>query len=116
MARTSCGWFAHTSRMSEDELFFDLNDSRKPAEKPRRNKGGGRRSVTSAITVREHTDGWRLFTVAFDREQPAGHRLLKKEPWPVDRFTFPTKEEANDAAEALAKYLGTKLIDDPKFD
>ena len=66
--------------------------------------------------VRKHSDGWRLFTVAFGREQPAGHRLLKKEPWPVDRFTFPTKEEANDAAEALAKYLGTKLIDDPKFD
>ena len=99
--------------MSEDELFFDLNDSRKPAEKPKRNKGG-RRSVSSVITIREHTDGWRLFTVAFGREQPAGHRLFKKEPWPIDRFTFSTKQEANDAAEALAKYLGTKVIDDSK--
>ena len=70
----------------------------------------GRRSRA----VREHTDGWRLFTVAFDREQPAGSRLLKKEPWPIDRFVFPTQEEANDAAEALAKYLGTKVIDDSK--
>ena len=25
---------------------------------------------------------------------------------------FPTQEEANDAAKALAKYLGTKVIDD----
>ena len=100
--------------MSEDELFFDLNDASRPAEKPRRNKGGGRRSVTSAITVREHTDGWRLFTVAFGREQPAGRRLLKQQPWPIDQFSFQTKKEANDAAEALAKYLGTKVIDDSK--
>ena len=99
--------------MSEDELFFDLNDASRPAEKPKRNSGG-RHAVTSAITVREHTDGWRLFTVAFDREQPAGSRLLKKEPWPIDRFVFPTQEEANDAAEALAKYLGTTVIDDSK--
>ena len=53
-----------------------------------------------------------MFTVAFDREQPAGSRLLKKEPWPIDRFVFPTQEEANDAAEALAKYLGTKVVND----
>jgi hypothetical protein len=92
--------------MSEDELFFDLNDSRKPAEKPKRNKGG-RRSVSSVITIREHTDGWRLFTVAFGREQPAGRRLLKQQPWPIDQFSFQTKEEAINAAEALAKYLGT---------
>ena len=70
----------------------------------------GRRSRA----VREHTDGWRLFTAAFGRELPAGHRLFKKEPWPIDRFTFSTKQEANDAAEALAKYLGTKVIDDSK--
>ena len=100
--------------MSEDELFFDFNDSQRPTEKPKRNQGGGRRSVASAIIVRKHADCWRLFTVAFDREQPAGSRLLKKEPWPVDRFIFQTKEEANDAAEALAKYLGTKVINDSK--
>ena len=92
--------------MSEDELLFDLNDSRRPAEKPKRNKGG-RRSVSSVITIREHTDGWRLFTVAFGREQPAGHRLLKHQPWPIDQFSFQTKEEAINAAESLAKYLGT---------
>ena len=90
--------------MSEDELFFDFNDASRPAEKPKRNSGG-RHAVTSAITVREHTDGWRLFTVAFGRAQPAGHRLLKKQPWPIDRFVFDTEEEAIEAAEQLRNYL-----------
>jgi len=38
---------------------------------------------------------------------PAGFRLLKSEPWPVDQFVFDTREEAIKAAEKLAKYLGT---------
>jgi hypothetical protein len=40
---------------------------------------------------------------------PAGSRLLKAKPWPIDRFIFDTEEEAKDAAEALAQYLGTKV-------
>jgi hypothetical protein len=100
--------------MVDHDQFFELNDSQKPVDKPRKEKSGGRRSINSAIIVKEEADVWRLFTVAFGREQPAGGRLLKHEPWPVDRFTFSTKQEANDAAEALAKYLGTKFIDDSK--
>jgi len=38
---------------------------------------------------------------------PAGFRLLKTEPWPIDRFDYSTKTEALIAAEKLAKYLGT---------
>jgi len=50
-----------------------------------------------------------LFTVAFGSEQPAGRRLLNQQPWPIYQFSFQTKEEAINAAEALAKYLGTTL-------
>jgi len=42
---------------------------------------------------------------------PAGSRLLKGQPWPIDRFIFDTEEEAKDAAEALAKYLGTQITE-----
>jgi len=101
--------------MVDRDQFFDFNDSRKPVEKlPRSNKGKGR-SFDSVVIVKQEADVWRLFTVSFGREQPAGGRLLKKEPWPIDRFTFSNKEEANDAAEALAKYLGTKFINDTKY-
>ena len=93
--------------MPESEQFFDFRDTRKPVEKIRRKDGGGRKSVNSVITIKKQSDGWRLFTVAFGREQPAGSRLLKRQPWPIDQFSFQTQEEAINAAEALAKYLGT---------
>ena len=32
-------------------------------------------------------------------------RLLKKQPWPIDRFVFDTEGEANEAAEKLRSYL-----------
>ena len=40
---------------------------------------------------------------------PAGGRLLRGKPWPVEQFTFEDEEEANKNAEALAAYLGTTV-------
>ena len=40
---------------------------------------------------------------------PAGGRLLRAKPWPVDRFIFEDEKEANENAEALAAYLGTTV-------
>ena len=94
--------------MSEDELLFDFNDVRKawsPTNKSERKKKNGGSSVSSSVVVREECDGWRLFTVCFGCEHPAGHRLLKRKPWPIDRFVFDTEEEANEAAEKLRAYL-----------
>ena len=95
--------------MSEDELFFDFNDeiTNPPSESPKRKRRAGSRSVTSSIAIKEHTDGWRLHTVGDCGVLPAGSRLFRKEPWPIDRFIFDTEEEAREAAEALAAYLGT---------
>ena len=97
--------------MSEDELFFDFNDeiANRPSEVPKRNKAAGRRSFTSSITVMEKADGWRLHTDGDCGVLPAGSRLLKAKPWPIDRFIFDTEEEAKHAAEALAQYLGTQV-------
>lgn len=91
--------------MSEDELFFDFNDSSKPKHKPERNKTGNRRSVSSDVIIREHAEGWQLCTICMGSVHPAGHRLLKRKPWPIDRFIFDTEEEANEAAEKLRSYL-----------
>tara|TARA_R100001163_G_C4951828_1_gene119281 strand:- start:60 stop:362 length:303 start_codon:yes stop_codon:yes gene_type:complete len=98
--------------MSKDELLFDFNDARKTwstDKKSKRKKTNKGRSVSSFIFVREECDGWRLFTVCLGCEQPAGHRLLKKKPWPIEKFLFDTKQEAEENAEALAAYLGIKI-------
>jgi len=91
--------------MSEDDLFFDFNDEHKPKHKPERNKTGNRRSVSSDVIIREHAEGWQLCTICMGSVQPAGRRLLKRKPWPIDRFVFDTQEEANEAAEKLRAYL-----------
>ena len=91
--------------MSEDELFFDFNDEHKPKHKPERNKTGNRRSVSSDVIISEHAEGWQLCTSCMGSVHPAGFRLLKKKPWPIDRFVFDTQEEANEAAEKLRAYL-----------
>jgi len=57
--------------------------------------------------VEELSGVWRLMAFSTMGASPAGFRLLKSEPWPVDQFVFDTREEAIKAAEKLAKYLGT---------
>ena len=101
--------------MSEDDLFFDFNDEQKPKHKPERNKTGNRRSVSSDVIIREHAEGWQLCTICMGSVHPAGHRLLKGQPWPIERFIFDNKEEATDAAKALAEYLGTEYLNDPEL-
>ena len=97
--------------MFEDELFFDFNDesASPPSKSPKRKRRAGSRPFTSSIAIKEHADGWRLHTVGDCGVLPAGSRLLKSQPCPIDRFIFDTEEEAKDAAEALAKYLGTQV-------
>ena len=96
--------------MSENDLFFDFNDAASgPSESPKRKRGAGNRPFTSSIAINEHTDGWRLHTGGDCGVLPAGSRLLKGQPWPIDRFIFDTEEEAKTAAEALAQYLGTQV-------
>ena len=63
----------------------------------------------------EEANGWRLYTVGDCGVLPAGGRLLKAEPWPIDGFIFDTKQDATDAAEALAEYLGTTFLNDTKY-
>ena len=94
-----------------DELFFDFNDEieRQPKEASARRVASGGRPHTSKITVMEETGGWRLHTVGDCGVLPAGSRLFRKEPWPIDRFIFDTEEEAREAGEALASYLGTSF-------
>ena len=94
-----------------NELFFDFNDqtANRPSEAPERRKVSGGRAHTSNIAVVEEPEGWRLYTVGDCGVLPAGSRLLKGQPWPIDRFIFDTEEEAKHAAEALAQYLGTQV-------
>ena len=93
------------SRRPDPELF-DGNEiySRKNPK-----KGAGGRSFTSTIAVRKAVGGWRLCTISAVGVSPAGGRLLKSKPWPVDRFIFENEEEAKKNAEALAAYLGTTV-------
>ena len=95
--------------MFEDELFFDFNDesANPPSKSPKRKRRAGSRPFTSSIAIKKHPDGWRLYTVGDCGVLPAGSRLLKGQPWPIDRFIFDTEDEAREAGEALATYLGT---------
>ena len=88
----------------------DLFDSSEIESLPkeRRRRAGGR-TFTSKITVRKAVGGWQLCTIGECGLLPAGGRLLKAKPWPIDRFTFDTEGEAREAAEKLAAYLGTNL-------
>lgn len=92
-------------KTSDGELF-DGNDlySRKNPK-----KGSGGRGFSSKIGLRKTVGGWRLFTISSLGLLPAGGRLLKGKPWPVDRFIFEDEEEAKKNAEALAAYLGTTV-------
>lgn len=94
-----------------NELFFDFNDqtANRPSEAPERRKASGGRAHTSNVAVVEEPEGWRLYTVGDCGVLPAGSRLLRAKPWPVDRFIFDTEEEAREAGEALATYLGTSF-------
>ena len=100
-----------------NELFFDFNDqtANRPSEAPERRKASGGRSHTSNVAVVEEPEGWRLYTVGDCGVLPAGSRLLRAKPWPVDRFIFDTKQDATDAAEALAEYLGTTFLNNTKY-
>ncbi len=104
--------------MSEYELLFDFNDENtsRPKEAAKRRKASGGRSNTSDVAIMEEPEGWRLYTVGDCGVLPAGSRLLKGQPWPIDRFIFDTEEEAKDAAEALASYLGTTTLNVTKND
>ena len=93
--------------MSSHELFNPKSFASRPA-KPKRRKPG-KREVDSSITYRKDADGWRLYTVGACGVLPAGSRLLKGQPWPIDRFVFNTEEEAMESAQALAKYHKTKF-------
>ena len=97
--------------MFENDLFSDYNNgnANPPSKSPKRKRGAGNRPFTSSIAIKEHTDGWRLHTVGDCGVLPAGSRLLKAKPWPIDRFIFDTEEKAKHAAEALAQYLGTQV-------
>jgi hypothetical protein len=90
-----------------DELLFDFNDE--ITNRPKRRKVSKGRPNTSNVAVIEEADGWRLYTVGDCGVLPAGSRLLRAKPWPVDRFIFDTEEEAREAAEKLAAYLGTDV-------
>jgi len=88
----------------------DLFDSSEIESRPKdRRRRAGSRTFDSAIAVRKGDDGWRLYTIGACGVLPAGGRLLKAKPWPIDRFIFDTEEEAREAAEALASYLGTSF-------
>ena len=93
--------------MSSHELFNSKSFASKPA-KPKRRKPG-KREVDSSITYRKDADGWRFYTVGACGVLPAGSRLLKGQPWPIDRFVFNTEEETLEAAQAMAKYHKTKF-------
>ena len=93
--------------MSSHELFNPKSFASRSA-KPKRRKPG-KREVDSSITYRKDADGWRFYTVGACGVLPAGSRLLKGQPWPIDQFVFNTEEESLEAAQALAKYHKTKF-------
>ena len=97
--------------MFENDLFSNHNNgnANPTCKSPKRKRRAGNRPFTSSIAIKAHLDGWRLHTVGDCGVLPAGGRLLKGQPWPIDRFIFDTEEEAKDAAEALAQYLGTQV-------
>ena len=65
------------------------------------------RPFCGQIGVEEQDGGWRLLAVGELGVLPAGPRLLKSEPWPIEKFVYETEAEANKAAEKLARYLDT---------
>ena len=88
----------------------DLFDSSEIETGPKdRRRRAGSRTFDSTIAVHKDDDGWRLYTVGACGLLPAGGRLLKAKPWPIDRFTFDTEGEAREAAEKLAAYLGSPV-------
>ena len=91
--------------MSDDELFA-LSEIETPVDKSRKATG---RAFDSKITIRKAVAGWQLCTDGVCGVLPAGGRLLRGKPWPIDRFIFDTKGEAREAGEALATYLGTSF-------
>ena len=91
--------------MSDEELFA-LSEIETPVDKSRKATG---RAFDSKITIRKAVAGWQLCTDGACGVLPAGGRLLRGKPWPIDRFIFDTKQDATDAAEKLAAYLGTNL-------
>ena len=88
----------------------DLFDSSEIETGPKdRRRRAGSRTFDSKITVRKAVAGWQLCTDGACGVLPAGGRLLRGKPWPIDRFIFDTEEEAREAAEKLAAYLGTDV-------
>ncbi len=49
--------------------------------------------------------GFQLMTKSMLGNHPAGGRLLKAEPHPIEKFSFDNKMEADEAAEKLQEYL-----------
>ena len=99
--------------MLDGELFSLTKIEKRGEEKPRtqgrcRPRG---RPFDSKITVRKTAAGWQLCTDGACGVLPAGSRLLRHKPWPVDRFMFEDKDEAIKAGQVLAEYLQTEFVE-----
>ena len=96
-----------------DGELFSLTNIEGSGRKENRTQGSRKqrgRPFDSKITVRKTVAGWQLCTDGACGVLPAGSRLLRHKPWPVDRFKFEDKDEAIEAGQALAEYLQTEFL------
>lgn len=90
-----------------NDWLFQVNEEKRTKSKKRKI---ATRPIKSQIVVRQTDNGWKLFTRYAGALSPAGPRLFRSQPWPIDRFSFGDDQSAaKQAAEKLAEYLGTEV-------